>query len=649
MIEFLYVIRHCSVCNVRNFVRIGECLTADKADILTAVAAVEANAVDCVLTRELVGYGLAGYVIDQEINCGSYVVCNDAGNVGRATRKVNGLNIVGVGHQLELIGACIQLVALVAVIVEIVCIVASEIFNVNSNGDGLLFAGVDNTRFCKGNQIDVCLFNAAVLVFGGEINLYHILPGNGSRVGNRKRNGDFALAIDLGAFGNGKRLYRPLKGRIGKSKAKRILNDAFVAVYGNLLVVLVEDLSCIIIPNALNVGGLIPLVAKVNALDVIDKCRSRAACSTRVAAGARGVHIGGTRVVTDALCACALEVDIACHVVSIGVSKTAGGRDLTVENGGDRLCGACTRSTNHQAGINTGNGIYKIKLHRVGGVDDNDNVLIIFANVLEHCLFLGRDFKVVAVCIDCGVCVDLVLNSCRVLGLARVATDYNKRGIGKALGFIQKRGAVIVGIIDAGLSKSIECIEVCTNRADITKGCRKFAIHGDKACVIGNTVRIQSLQKVNVLGGVVVLGQNLTGAGAAIYPVDGCVAKYVDLGNLVKTERQNTVVLYQDASLFDNLFGKLLASFSCLVNRVAVDGKRMEVQNFLKECLKTRNVRCHLGLKHNNVADNQRCDQNCNNDNLYDLTDFHSYLRFACFISMNSICKHFTFFITNLT
>ena len=94
--------------------------------------------------------------------------------------------------------------------------------------------------------------------------------------------------------------------------------------------------------------------------------------------------------------------------------------------------------------------------------------------------------------------------------------------------------------------------------------------------VVRNSVQLQSLQKVDVLGRIVVLGKNLTRTRTTVYPVDGCVAKYVDLRNFIGAQRQNAVVFNKNASFFDDLLGKLLTAFSCLVNGVAADGKRME-------------------------------------------------------------------------
>ena len=529
LVKFLYVICHLSVGNVCNLVRIGEGYAADEADILTAVTAVEADAVDGILTRELIGYGISGLTVDKEIDGLGYVVSNNAVHVIRTACKIDGFDVVGVGHQLELIRTCIKLVALVAVFVKVVCIVASEVLDVHGDSERLLLAGVDDSRFCKSDQADVRLLDLAVLIFGREIDLNHILTRDIAYVRNRHRDDDLALTVDLRACGNGKRVYRPLKRGIGKSKSKGILHNTLIAVYSDLAVVLVKDLSGIFIPYALNVGSLIPFITKVNTLDVIDECRSITARAARVASGTRGVHIRSPRVVTDARGARAFEVDVACHIISVGIGKATGRRNLSPKHSGDRLCGTRTGSANDQAGVNAGYGIDKIELHRVGGVDNNDNVLKVFANILEHLFFLCGDLEIMAARIHCGTRVDLVLYSCRVLGLTCVTTDDNEYRVGIILCLAKERGAVIVGVGNARLCKSVECVVVVVNRANVAKGGGKFAIHGDKALVIGDAVQLQSFQKVDVLGGVVVLGQDLTRSRTAVYPVDGSVTKHVDL------------------------------------------------------------------------------------------------------------------------
>ena len=623
LVVLSYVVCHFSVGNVGDLIGIGECCTCNKADILTAVATVKADTVNSILTCELVGYGIAGYVVDQEIDgCGN-IVGDDTLNIGSTAGEINGLDVVRVGHQLELIVTCIQFISLVAIVVEVVCIVASEVLYVNGDGKGLFFAGIDDACLGKANQVDVRFFNTAVSVFGGKINLYNILSRNATNVGNRYCNGNFAFAIDFGTFGNGKRFYRPLEGCIGKSVTERILNNTVIAGNGDDVVVFVKNFTGVLIPNSLNVSGLVPLVSQINAFDVIDERGSGSGSSTRIASGTGGVHIGSIGVVTDTCGTCALKADVACHIVGVCIGETTGRRNLTVKNGRNCACGTCTGSTYYKACIDTGNGIDKIKLHCVGGVDDNDNVLVVFANVLEHCFLFGRDLKIVAACVDCRACVNLVLHSGRVLGFTCVTADNNECSVGITLCTGQKRFAIIFGIIDFGLCKTVECVEVGVDRANVAKGSGKITIHGNQIFIIGNTVLVQRLQKINVFCRVVVLGQNLTRAGTAIYPVDNGVTEYVNVRSLVKAQRQNTVVLNQYASLFDNLFGKLLATLSCLVDSVAVNGERVEVENFLKEGLQTRNVGCHLRFKRNDVSDYESRDQNKNHDNLYDLTDFH--------------------------
>ena len=589
-IVFLNVVCHFAVFNVCNCIRIREICTADKANVLTAVATVDADTVDSIRTCKLVGYGVAGYVINQEIDSLGYVVSDDTGGTGCTTCEIYGFDIVRVGHQLELVRACIKLVALVAIVVQIVCVVTSKIFYVNGNGKGLLFTGIDGTRFCKGNQIDVCLFDLPSLIFGSEINLDNILSRNRTDVGNRKCDGDLAFTIDFGAVCQRKRFYRPFKGGIGKSKSKRVLYNTFVTRNGDFVIIFVKNLSGIGIPNSLGISGLIPLVAKVNALDVIDKRGSGTSGSTCIAAGTRGINVGCTCVVTNACCTCALEVDVACHIIRIGIGKATGGRYLAPQNRGDRLCSLRTGCTNYKTCINTGNGIYKIKLHCVGGVDDNDNVLVICTYVFEHFFLFGRNFKIVAACIYRGVGIYLVLHSCGVLGLTCVAADDNKCCARIILCIIEERSGVIVGIGNTRLCQTVERIVVVINRTDVAKGGGKFAIHGDKTLVVGNTVQLQSFQEVDIFGRIVVFGKYLTRTRSAVHPVDGCVAKYVDLRNCIGAQRKNTVVFDKNTSLFDNLFGKFLTSFSCLVDGVAVCGKRMEVQNLLKIRLQTCDV-----------------------------------------------------------
>ena len=104
------------------------------------------------------------------------------------------------------------------------------------------------------------------------------------------------------------------------------------------------------------------------------------------------------------------------------------------------------------------------------------------------------------------------------------------------------------------------------------------------------------------------------------------MTEYVNIGDVTRVQRQSTVVFNEYASLFDNLLRKLLTAFSCLIDGVAVGGKRVEIQYLFKIRLKSRDVGCHLRLENNNVADYECRNQNRYDDELYNLSDFHNYL-----------------------
>ena len=88
------------------------------------------------------------------------------------------------------------------------------------------------------------------------------------------------------------------------------------------------------------------------------------------------------------------------QVVREGVGEAAGRGDVAVEDLGDRPGARGTRRGDDQAGVEAGDGLHEAELHHVGGVDEDDHVLIRRADVFEQGLFLGRDLEIGARLVD---------------------------------------------------------------------------------------------------------------------------------------------------------------------------------------------------------------------------------------------------------
>ena len=154
----------------------------------------------------------------------------------------------------------IQLIAGEAVVVGVVGIVAGHVGDRDRQGDFLALAGGQLLRLGERAQLNAGFFNSPCRVRGGIVELDNVLARAVTGVRDGHLDGHITVLRQGAAVGGGVRDF-PIKAGVAQAVAEGILHNGVVA--GAVLVALG-------VPVALCVGGLVPLVADVDALGVIN-------------------------------------------------------------------------------------------------------------------------------------------------------------------------------------------------------------------------------------------------------------------------------------------------------------------------------------------------------------------------------------------
>ena len=142
-----------------------------------------------------------GILVDDEI-----AIQHEADNV-----LLTILEIVAVGHKLDLVCTCVKLIALITVLIKVVCVVSRHIVGINGDSKDLALAGVKGAGLCKAHEVNVCLLNLAGLILGSEVYLNNVLACIIANVFNRNLNYDLAVSVDLRSVGDRNRLNYPVE------------------------------------------------------------------------------------------------------------------------------------------------------------------------------------------------------------------------------------------------------------------------------------------------------------------------------------------------------------------------------------------------------------------------------------------------------
>ena len=256
------------------------------------------------------------------------------GGAGVALAVVHGLrdgvlphvdHVMGVVHQLDLIGAFLEHIAARAPAVE-----GGHVLLPEGNGQGLAFAGIKQPGLGEARQHHMGFLDAAPGIRGGVVHLSHILAGHGAGIGDLHLHDDVPAAVR-------KALYGLFKGRVAQAVAERILHRGSI------------------IDEPVGSGRFIIAVAHVDALGVFH------IIALQVAVGeAARVVIGGS----------------GRQVVSVDIGEAAGGVHIAGEHPAHRVKAHRAGAADPQAGVHA---LHEPELHRVGGVDEDDHLLIVLA------------------------------------------------------------------------------------------------------------------------------------------------------------------------------------------------------------------------------------------------------------------------------
>ena len=240
-------------------------------------------------------------------------------------------------------------------------IIGGKVFFVNGKGQFLRLTGIKKLRFSKINEIDCGFLDTAVVVGRGKINLYYILSGYLTGIFHLHIKAQLISIILKVLHGLG-------KAGVGKTVAEGILHSIFV------------------IQEAFFCCRFIELVTGVNAFRIVYEgnvsfrgfvCRHNRLLQV--------IHIG-IGMVSDVV-----NVGSLLQILHKGIHGSSGGVHISLQNltQSGKSCYTCTGSPNH--GLNLIIVIRKAQLHGVIGIDNQNYLIEIFTNRIQHILFrLGK-------------------------------------------------------------------------------------------------------------------------------------------------------------------------------------------------------------------------------------------------------------------
>ena len=452
---------------------------------------------------------------------------------------------VGAGTDGHAVGACLQDVAAVRRL-DLAGIVGGQVLQGHGQGNLLGSARLQQASFGEVQKVDAGLFNAAVGVGRGEVQLHHVLARHAAGVGDGDLHGDGGgILLEVGDL-------------------LRELGIAQAVAEGVLDVVLVVD-------EALLGGGLVELIAHVDTLHVVHK-GEHALEGVVVADDLLGQVLHPGKEVVARVAGVVPGGGLG-EVLQVGVRRPAGG----VDGAGDDLAqgGHAGRAgaggQDHRAdGVIL---VHPVQLHGVVGVDDHDDLIEAGAHQLHQVLLGAGQLQVVLPGLEVVIAavVGVQAVGVAVVGLGPLLHGV---GLGHVIGAVDHRVHVggQVGVLAAGAPDDDDG-GVGEGRGPahdgggvrVAGGLRQgpvLGLHGDGgplAAIAG--VHLHQL----VVHGVARVGQGLEyahrgagpvghvgGAGAAVYGIGGGPAEHVQVGG-AGVQRQQAVILHQHHTLIAGL------------------------------------------------------------------------------------------------
>ena len=423
-------------------------------------------------------------------------------------------------HQLDFIVAGFQHVAACAERVE-----RSHVLGGERNRHNLGFTRLQQLCLTETRQNDVRLFNAALGVRRGVVDLHHVLARDAAGVGDLYLHGNRLARA-------GKGFDALFKRGIAEAVAERVLHGR--------IVVDVSVRRC----------GFVVAIAHIDAFRILH------VVAIEVAVGeAARVPIGGRRS----------------QIVRIRVDEPAGRVDRTAQHIADRVkadrAGAADPKHRVNAVLN------EAELHRVGGVDQHDCLCVALRFDERDQVFLVlRQFEVVPSVVRRGVARRVHILR-KIAALAADAGQDDDRRVGIVLCLLQHR----VGVSGR---RSLGRREVRTGVAALLRtGHAGIFVEVHKLLIDGKARVLQSLDHVHVCGGVAG-----TAARSAVDRIDRAVAEQVDLCARFQRQRAVFVLQKNDAFVFkffrhfQALFGRVRNGQDlCAVGRFAAGQHRVQV------------------------------------------------------------------------
>ena len=395
-------------------------------------------------------------------------------------------HIMGVVHQLDLVGAGLQNVSLCAGL-----IVGGHILRGKGDGHLLRGAGLQQAGLCKACQHHMGFFNAADGVGRGVVYLHHILACHSTGVLDLYGHLDGAV----GGLIVGDRL---LKGSVGQAVAEGVLHCLCVGGF-------IADTGGVI-----HIAGLVEAVTHIDALGVLHIVVLE-------------VRVGKVAGVPVSRC--------GGQIVCVGIRQTAGGVHLAGQDLAHGVEAGGAKAADPQRGID-GIILQKAQLHGVGGVDKDDHLAkALCFDEGQQVLFVLGQLQIMLAVIGLAVTGGVHILG-QVAALAAHAGDGDDGHIRERLCVLQQR----VGVL--------RCRHLCRGEVGAFK-----ALLGGTAYP-GLLVEIHQLlvdreAGVGQAGDQINVGGSIAcaGAAAAVDGVHGAVAEQVDGGALC--QRQGVVLVFQ--------------------------------------------------------------------------------------------------------
>ena len=260
-------------------------------------------------------------------------------------------DVMGVVHQLDLVGTGFQNVSLCARFV-----VGGHILRGKGDGHLLGGTGLQQIRLGKACQHHMGFLDAANGVGCGIVDLYHVLACHSTGV--LDLHGHLDGAVGGLVVGNGL-----LKGGVGQAVAEGVLHGlcvgGFVAEAGGVV----------------NIAGLVEAVAHIDALGVLHIVMVEVGVGK--VAGVPVSWRGG-------------------QIVGVGIRQTAGGVYLAGQDLAHGVEAGRTKAADPQSGIN-GVILQKAQFHGVGGVDEDDHLAkTLCLDESQQIFFILRQFQIMS-------------------------------------------------------------------------------------------------------------------------------------------------------------------------------------------------------------------------------------------------------------